>query len=249
MLSLGNQWTQRHYGGDFLMSGPHDGLPAVSLVFVRSREGNTVAQSQADLGGGDTDLHLIYEGLSRVSADAVLAGTRTASGRAFYSVWHPELVALRIDLGLPRHPAQIVVSLDGNLDERALLFNVASVPVYVIAGPRCRERWASKLERPGVTIIPTETADLTKALRELHSLGIQRISVAGGRCTASSLIDAGLVQDLYLTTTLRSAGKPGTPFYAGTRRLLLDSILRKRLVAGRGEPSVLFEHFKVRTPE
>ena len=245
MLSVGNEWTHSHFGGDFLMSQPDESLPAVSLTFVRSRDGNTVAQNLADLRNGDTDPYLINEGLTRVAADAVLVGARTATGRAFFSVWHPDLVALRQDLGLPRHPVQIVVSFDGNLDvENTLLFNVPSVPVVVIAGPRCRERWRH-LERPGLTVIPTETPDLTLALRELRRRAIERIAVVGGRSTASSLIDAGLAQDLYLTTTLTAAGKPGTPFYMGSRQLRLTSVVRKRMLGGRGEPSVHFEHFKV----
>ena len=67
-----------------------------------------------------------------------------------------------------------------------------------------------------------------------------------GRSMASTLFDAGLVQELYLTTTLKSAGKPGTPFYVGSRRPHLEPVLRKRLLSGRGEPAVLFEHLKVR---
>ena len=48
------------------------------------------------LGGGESDKHLIYEGLSRVDADAVMAGATTArSERIVFSIWHPELVALR----------------------------------------------------------------------------------------------------------------------------------------------------------
>lgn len=247
VLSFGNDWVRTHYGGDFLVSPLPEALPGVSLAFVQSREGNTVAPTPAELGSGDTDLHLIYEGLSRVAAHGVLAGSRTASGRVLFSVWHPELVALRHHLGLSRHPVQIVVSLDGPLDpQKTLLFNIPSVPVFVIAGPRCRERCGHLLDRPGVTVIPADNANLTLPLLELRRHGIERISVVGGRITASSLIDAGLVQDIFLTTTLKSAGRPGTPFYVGSKPPDLDLILRKRLTSGRGEPATRFEHFRVK---
>jgi riboflavin biosynthesis pyrimidine reductase len=240
-------------GGErFLFSDARGNPVQVQLNGHVVTELNAIAPRTADgkpdtrAALSDTDRHLINEGLSRVMAQGVMAGARTATGPAFFSVWHPQLVALRNDLGLPRHPAQIVVSFDGNLDAaRTLLFNVPSVPVFVIAGPKCRERCKHMLDRPGLTMIPTETRDLTVALRELRLRGIERIAVAGGRTLATSLIDAGLVQDLYLTTTLKPAGKPGTPFYAGTKQLKLDSILRKRLVGGRGEPAVKFEHLKV----
>ena len=38
------------------------------------------ARNPQTLGGGETDKHLIYEGLARVSADAVLAGSSTVRG-------------------------------------------------------------------------------------------------------------------------------------------------------------------------
>src|SRR5262245_64823514 len=133
LSTIGNDWTQRLYGGCYHLFEPPADLPTISLVFVRSRDGNTVIGNPSDLGGGDTDLHLIYEGLSRVAADAVLAGATTASGRVFFSVWRPELVALRESLGLPRHPAQVVVTQKGRLDlDGTLLFNVPEVPVYVL---------------------------------------------------------------------------------------------------------------------
>ena len=106
-------------------------------MFVQSRDGNTAAGDPSALGGGETDKHLLYEGLSRVAADAVLVGARTIHPAAFFSVWHPELVALRLSLGLSRHPAQLVISKRGHFDFTSLLFNVPGVPVFLIGGEGC----------------------------------------------------------------------------------------------------------------
>jgi riboflavin biosynthesis pyrimidine reductase len=243
MKAIGNAWTRTHYGGDFYVPQPIDGLPAISLVFVQSSNGNTVIERPSELGGGDTDLHLVYEGLSRVACDAVLAGSTTANGRVFFSVWRPELVALRDELFLPRHPAQIVVSNDGNVDlDNTLLFNVPDVPVFIIAGKTCRERCIKTLEeRPWITVIPMENDDLTRPLRRLHDLGIRRISAVGGRKTATSLIDAGLVHDLVLTTTSKTAGQPDTPYYAGKQKLNLELIARRR--SDGGDSPIQVEQF------
>jgi riboflavin biosynthesis pyrimidine reductase len=244
---IGNAWTRRHYDGDFHLFDPPRDLPAISLVFVQSRDGNTGSANPSALGGGDTDRHLIYEGLSRVAADAVLAGAATASDPdVFFSVWHPEIVALRASLGLPRHPAQIVLSNDGQVDAaNVLLFNVPDVPVYVLAGQRCRERCGTALaRRPWVTVVPIERHDLRAAFEHLRSRhGIARISLVGGRRTASSLIDAGLVQDLLLTTAPDSGGEPGTPLYVGARAPARDLVVRKRQPGPLG---ILFEQFALR---
>src|SRR5262245_53534638 len=106
LLQIGNDWTRALFDGPFYVRQPLvPGLPAMSLVFVQSRDGNTVADDPSTLGGGETDKHLIYEGLSRVAADAVLAGASTAGAEELlFSVWHPQLMALRRDRGKPRHP-------------------------------------------------------------------------------------------------------------------------------------------------
>jgi riboflavin biosynthesis pyrimidine reductase len=248
LRTIGNEWTERHYGGHFHLFTPPDNLPSVSLVFVQSRDGNTGVDNPDMLGGGPTDKHLIYEGLSRVAADAVLAGAATVTGEdVFFSLWHPELVALRRDLGLPRHPGQIVVSQDGRVDvENALLFNVPEIAVFVLAGAACRDRCAHRFaSRPWISVVPLEPAGLRAALSRLRNEhGILRISAIGGRMTASGLIDAGLVQDVLLTTTARSAGEPNTPFYTGDRAPTFEPIVKKQGT----DPAhpILFEHLALR---
>ena len=243
LIDIGNAWSRDHFDDGFWMSPMPRDLPAVSLVFVQSRDGNTGAENPADLGGGDTDLHLIYEGLSRVAADAVLAGASTVKGRVFFSVWRPELVALRESLGLPRHPAQVVLTRQGRLDiDGTLLFNVPDVPVFILAGAESREKLSKALnDRPWVTLIPFEHDDLRPALAKLCEFGIRRISAVGGRSAASALIDAGVVQDLYLTTSSSAAGQPGTPFYTGHQQLNPRLVVRKRS-APDVVPPIVFEH-------
>jgi riboflavin biosynthesis pyrimidine reductase len=248
-VQIGNSWSQEYYDGLFNLPPRMQGeLPCVSLCFVQSREGNTSAADPDILGGGPTDKHLVYEGLSRVAADGVMAGAATADGPGtFFSVWHPQLVALRTALGLPRHPAQIVLTGRGSLDlERTLLFNVPDVPVYIIAAPVACERLAAAASwHATVEMVPMTGDDLHAPLAYLrHKRGISRISCIGGRTTATALLDAGYVQDLCLTTTARSAGEPGTPFYAGKKKLALDLMVRKH--ADDRDYPVTFEHFALR---
>jgi riboflavin biosynthesis pyrimidine reductase len=80
--------------------------------------------------------------------------------------------------------------------------------------------------------------DGLKALRAEH--GIRRMSCIGGRGLATDLIDAGVVQDIYLTTSALPGGEPGTPFYTGAAALETTRVVLK---AGRGEETgVRFEH-------
>ena len=225
---IGNPWSCKFYGGDFHLFVAPAGRPALSLVFVQTRDGNTGAHNPGELGGGPTDLHLIYEGLSRVAADGVLAGALTVGRNVFFTVWHPELAALRRELGLPRHPAQIVVSNEGHIDLDSMIFNEPEVPVFMLAGPHCRKRHAAELgRRPWITVVPLD-GGLSAAIARLHSEhGIARISCIGGRTLATALIDQRLVQDIYLTTSPISGGESHTPFYFGQKRPSYSTIVRK----------------------
>ena len=241
VIEIFNPWTRRYYDGPFHLFEVPKLLPAVSLVFVQSKDGNTGADNPAILGGGPTDKHLIYEGLSRVAADGVMAGASTIGKSVFFGITHPELIALRRNLGLRQHPAQIVLSEEGNIDLGARVFSMPHVPVFLLAGDGCvRRREREVREHPWITMIPTN-GDLAEALTKLRQQhGIARISCVGGRTVATTLVDAGLVQDLYLTTTAIEAGEPDTPWYAGDRPPELDVIVRKR--EDVLEQPILFEH-------
>lgn len=245
LVSIDTPWTNESYDGPFhLWPVARNELPAISLVFVQSRDGNTGADNPADLGGGDTDKHLLYEGLSRVAADAVLSGATTAAGPdVFFSVWHPELVALRRELALPRHPAQVVVTGRGCVDvEESLIFNVPDVPVFVLGSEiACTAIAEGVRTRPWIQVVSIEQTGIRGAVARLRrDYGINRISAIGGRTTATTLVDGNLVQDLYLTTTSLSAGEPGTPWYAGRQPPRLERIVAKRGAVDEGE--MLFEH-------
>jgi riboflavin biosynthesis pyrimidine reductase len=241
LIAAGNEWTRSLFDGDFYMAPPPPDRPACSLVFVQSRDGNTGARNPSALGGGETDKHLIYEGLSRVAADAVMAGAETIrGGRIVLSVWHPELVRLRESLGRPRHPIQIVATLQGIDIEHEMLFNVPEVPVMLLTVGACRTLMGGAIgARPWITPVVMDTPDqLPAAFERLRSHGIERISCIGGRRIAAQLIDAGLVQDVYLTTAAQPGGEPGTPMYP--KPLNARVAVRKR---GTGpEAGVVFEH-------
>jgi riboflavin biosynthesis pyrimidine reductase len=246
LLGIGNAWSRLHYGGEFGLVRPKRSQMTVSLVFIQTKDGNTGGPNPSAFGGGPTDTHLIYEGLSRVAADAVLAGAGSVHRNAFFSVWHPELIALRAALGLRRHPAQIVVSKRGSVDLDALLFNVPDVPTFLIAGDECIARHESALRRarPWVRLMPMNGEDLRPVFEALRGEeAMQRVSAIGGRFTATRLVDAGLTQDIYLTTTSLEGGERDTPWYAGAARPLLTAITSKHW--DEDGSRVVFEHCSI----
>jgi riboflavin biosynthesis pyrimidine reductase len=244
--AIGNAWSRALFDGDFYRASRKVDIPVTNLVFVESRDGNTGADDPSTLGGGDTDKHLIYEGLSRVDADAVLAGATTArSEEMVFSVWHPELVKLRLERGHRRHPAQVVVISRSSLHfETALMFQEPELPVFLVttsdAATSLRLQVAT---RPWIAVIDGgQPLSMRTTLRELKARGIETVSAIGGRRTARQLLRERLVHDLYLTTSAKSAGEPNTP--------LLESPLKAPAIVvkeGTGtEQGVRFVHYALR---
>jgi riboflavin biosynthesis pyrimidine reductase len=239
LRAIGSAWTREVFGGPFFETPPDGGL-STGVVFVRSRDGDTETRNPGALGGGTVDEHLIYEGLSRVAADAAVAGAGTLHSDAFFTVWHPELVELRRTLGLPRHPSQVIMSADGSVNpDELLLFNVPDVPVYVLTSASGGERLARALAaRPWMTAVVA--ASLPEQFAILHAAGIRRVCSVGGRRSATALVDAGLVRDVYLTTTSATGAEPRTPWYIGRQNLQMATVLVKAWDGVHGP--VRFEH-------
>jgi riboflavin biosynthesis pyrimidine reductase len=234
--AIGDAWSVSAFDGPFYQA-PGESM---GVVFVRSAAGNTGIGNPSSLGAGAVDTHLIYEGLSRAAADAVVVGAGTLHPGSFFSIWRRELVALRASLGLPRHPAQVVLTADGSVAvATGLLFNVPEVPVFLVTSARGRERLAPVLDaRPWIAAVAGDS--LGEQFRILRAHGLRRLSSVGGRRSATELVDAGLVQDVYLTTTRSTAGDANTPWYVGKRELSLETIVVKEWEGDDGP--VRFEH-------
>jgi hypothetical protein len=125
---------------------------------------------------------------------------------------------------------------------RRLLFNVPNVSVFLLAGDECIARHQSSLRaRPWVRTIPVHGDDLRAAFEGLKSgEGIQRVSAIGGRFTATRLVDAGLIQDIYLTTTSLEGGEPDTPWYVGAIPPRITAVTSKQW--DEDGSRVVFEH-------
>ncbi len=245
--AMGNDWSRALFDGDFYRTSRKEDIPVTNLVFVESSDGNTGADNPSTLGGGATDKHLIYEGLSRVDADAVLSGATTArADNLVFSVWHPEMVKLRRELGRRRHPAQVIVcSRSAPRIEAALMFQEPEIPVFLVTTSDAAFSLRLQVEtRPWITVIDGgQPLSMRAALRELKSRGIETVSAIGGRTAARAMLREGVVHDLYLTTAARAGGEPGTP-------LVEQPIAAPAVVIKEGtgpETGVRFVHYALRS--
>ena len=241
LISFGNAWTRKLFDGEFYRCAgpPSPDLPALSLLVPRPAS-DPASEAMPSKRRNATCTHLIREGLSRVEADAVLVGVGAAQELdVVFSVWHPELVALRLASGRPRHPTQVVVMRNDMPFEHLLLFQEPTLRVVIVTRRGVAQAARERLRnRPWIEVIDAgEPLSLHTALTQLRASGNNVISAVDGERLASALLRERLVTDLYLTMSLNTAGH--RPFYDG------PPLVRRRLLvkAGKaGEEGLHFEH-------
>ena len=95
------------------------------------------------------------------------------------------------------------------------------------------------------TLITEQPTDLATAFAQLRSMGVERVSCVGGRNIASQLLDAGLIDHIYLTTTPRPGGEPGSRLVS-SRLGDYRTVVRK--LGTEVERGVVFNHYSAHTP-
>lgn len=220
-----NGKVRRVWGGPLSFAGSPDlQRPYVVLMFVRDLAGKVTFENPQDVGAGETDWWLYREGI-RLEMDAVGGGATTLRGSGItFSLYDPELVRFRTSvLEKPRHPVQVIFSGSGRLDADGEY--VLAVPefttVVVTSAPGAQRIGPALLGRENkhvMTAGPDEQhVNLVAGLRELRTqFGVERMLVVGGAHVATALLEARLVDELFLTDAPRLlGGQAHRTFYEG----------------------------------
>lgn len=198
-------------------------------------------------------------GLLRACADVVLIGAETMRDSPG-SLWtadqaYPAADALFDELrharGRPPRPAVAVLSGHGTVDPGHPAFEDGAV---VLTSEPGAARLRGRLPRAAtiLTIGADASLDPTAALDALRSRGHRLILCEGGPRTLGALVAAGLVDELFLTTSPLLAGRTGT----GSRQTLIEGIellpattVGCELLTLRRAGSHLFARYRVSRPE
>jgi riboflavin biosynthesis pyrimidine reductase len=198
-------------------------------------------------------------GLLRACADAVLvgAGTMLASPQTLWTAEHAYPVAARLYGELrrwrrrPPQPTLAVLSGSGSVDPRHPALEEGAL---VLTSERGAARLRGRLP-PAATILAVGAearVDPVAAVEALRQRGHELILSEGGPTAFGALVAAGLVDELFLTTSPLLAGRsPGSP-----RPALVEhaEFLPARMVEGelltlRRAGSHLFARYRLPGPE
>ncbi|KAB2653574.1 MAG: hypothetical protein DVB32_10505 [Verrucomicrobia bacterium] len=146
------------------------------------------------------DQNFLY--LLRTRADAVMAGARTvASSDVTMDSGGGRFEAIRLREGRSRHNLRIVVSASGNVSPRLRIFEVKSSPVILLTTARANPAALANLK--GVAdVVPCgdKVVDWNVALTHLWKhWGVRSLLCEGGGELNGALVEAGMVDEIYLT--------------------------------------------------
>ena len=209
------------YGSDLAIPLRFD-RPTVISNFVSTIDG-VVSYNNADQAGGG-EISGFFKpdafvmGLLRSHADAVLIGAgtlRAAPDQAWSARFtHPEsaadFAALRSQMGLAPEPSTVVVTASGDVDLSQKGLADPSVPVLIVTtqrGAQALVRFESRPDHIQVVAAGTEVVEPAAVIGELERRGLRLILCEGGPNLFGQMLDAGLIDELFLTLAPQIAGR------------------------------------------
>jgi riboflavin biosynthesis pyrimidine reductase len=211
------------YGGELVVPLRHD-RPTIVANFVSTLDGVVAFDTTEASGGGEVsgfaEPDRFVMALLRALADVVVVGAGTARAAPDH-VWTAEhahrasaaqFARWREDLGLRPHPTTVVVSASGRVPERHPGLTGGSVPAVVLTTSAGADRVAASGLGSHVGVrIGSQPDHVTPAdlLGVATSLGARLVLCEGGPHVLGQLVDAGLVDELFLTLAPQLAGRSG----------------------------------------
>jgi 5-amino-6-(5-phosphoribosylamino)uracil reductase len=221
--------------------------PQTTVILAMSADGKIadVSRAAARFGSPHDKVHL--EQLV-AEADGVLlgAGTLRAYGTTLRVV-NPMLLKQRQQQGKPLQPVQLICSRSARLDPQLPFFR-QPVPRWLLTTTAGRGQWQEDEYFERILVVETiaGTIDWPVALQQLGAYGLNHLAVLGGGTLVASLLEAELVDELYLTICPLLLGGDRAPTPIDGSGLLTVLAPRLQLLEVRAIEDEVFLHYRVR---
>jgi 5-amino-6-(5-phosphoribosylamino)uracil reductase len=181
----------------------------------------------------------------RERADAIIigAGTVKHDGHPML-IRYPDLVAKRVARKRSPHPVNVVLSSDLDLPLRPF-FAGDQTHRIVFTTRRATAARVRKVSRVAeVVILPGKTPSPAHVVEELSKRGLRRLILEGGGEVHFAFLQAGLVDEWYVTLTPRLIGGETAPSFLDGEGFLKRDHIQLRLVSQRRVGNELFLRYR-----
>jgi riboflavin-specific deaminase-like protein len=209
----------------------HAARPFTYVNMIATADGRAALKGRTSTLGDDADLEMLLE--LRTLADAVLIGPGTLRAEGYDTlVRTPERRARRAGAGQTPTPVAVVISRSLDLPWNAGLFAARDQPVLVYTG----EGDAA----PPEVAAPVELVRLpdpapAAVLADLRARGIAALLCEGGPTLNRALLEAGVVDELFLTLAPLLTGDDHEPAIVSGGSLSVPVPLSVRWVLRAGD--------------
>ncbi len=202
---------------------PHPGRPSVLGNFVTTLDGVVSLNEPGHASGGDIsgfNRHdQVVMGLLRAMADAVIVGAGTLRSvpqhRWTAQYIYPSLAdvyqQLRISLGKPAPPLNVIVTAHGEVSLDLPVFQSGEVPVLLVTTKQGAERIRAHHPPPGIELQAVQSAGPLSARAILQAVNRMRqcdvILVEGGPQLMGDFFAEQALDELFLTLAPQIAGR------------------------------------------
>jgi riboflavin-specific deaminase-like protein len=192
--------------------------PFLYLNMVASADGRASVEGRTARLGSEADTRLLTE--LRAVADAVLLGTGTIRAEGYGRlVRNAERIARREAAGMAATPTAVLISRSFDIPWGAQLFEAADQPVLVYTGASGAP---PEVSAP-VEVVRVDDPSPRAVMADLRARGVRSLLCEGGPTLNSALLEADVVDELFLTISPQLAGEVHAP----------------RIVEGDGLPGVV----------
>ena len=170
----------------------------------------------------------------RAESDAVMVGGRTLLDEdPKLTVKSEALRAERVARGLSPNPVKVGVVSEANIKPDSIFLNAGPARIVIFTTYRTSKDRLAFLRSQGVDVYvhDSEKVDLSKALRTLKELGIQRLMVEGGATLNFELLKLRLVDELTAYVAPMIFGGESAPTMAAGSGLERSAAILLRLVS------------------
>ena len=223
---------------------PH--RPHTTVVLASSVDGKIadVDRSPARFGSAQDKAHLEQQ---IAQSDAVLfgAGTLRSYGTSL-PIASPELLQQRQQQGQPPQPIHIVASASGAIDPDLRFFR-QPLPRWLLTTQAGDRHWRglSQFERILVAETSADSLDWPNALTQFSALGIEKLALLGGGTLVASLLEAGLIDELWITVCPLLLGGVAAPTLVEGTGFSQTIAPQLQLLEVRAIDSEVFLHYRV----
>jgi len=183
----------------------------------------------------------------RAESDAVMVGSNTAVGDDPKLVVKSEaLRQKRIDKGLPENPAKVMVGSIRNLKTESDFLDYGNAEKIIFTTEKeNNEKIAALKKKAKVFVLPKTKNNINEMVGILYDLGIHRLMIEGGGTINFEMLEAGLVDEIYVAVGPKVFGGKTAPTLADGEGLKYENAVDLKLLEMEKLGDVVVLKYKV----